>query len=59
MDRITTNQDPQTLPKDYEGYRYDFTPVQAKVRGVVQFCKRMGIEYFKKDVFQTFNISHC
>ena len=59
MNRTTTNQAPQTPPEDYEGPGHSFTPAQAKVRGAVQFCKRMGIEYFNEDVFQTVNFSHC
>ncbi len=58
MDRTTTNQAPQTPPEDREGHGHYFTPAQAKVRGAVQFCERMGIEYFKEDVFRTFNVSH-
>ena len=60
MNRTTINQAPQTPPReDHEGNGHYFTPAQAKVRGAVQFCERIGIEYFKKDVFQTFNVSHC
>ena len=58
MDRTTTNQDPQTPPEDREGLGHYFTPARAKVRGAVQFCKRMGIAYFKEDMFRTFNVSH-
>lgn len=58
MDRTTTNQAPQTPPEDREGHGHYFTPARAKVRGAVQFCERMGIEYFKEDVFRTFNVSH-
>ena len=58
MNRTTTNQAPQTPPEDREGHGHYFTPARAKVRGAVQFCERMGIEYFKGDVFRTFNVSH-
>lgn len=27
------------------------------MRGAVQFCDKMGIEYFKQDIFRTFNVS--
>ena len=30
---------------------YYFTPTQAKVKGTVQFCEKMGMQYFKQDVF--------
>lgn len=33
------------------------TPTKAKVQGAVEFCKRMGIPYYKNDVFRTFNVS--
>ncbi len=59
MDRTTVNQAPQTPPtEDREGNGHYFTPARAKVRGAVQFCERIGIEYFKEDVFRTFNVSH-
>ena len=58
MDRTTTNQAPQTPPEDREGHGYHFTPARARVRGAVQFCERMGIGYFKEDVFRTFDVSH-
>ena len=43
--------------KDYEGHEYYFTPTQAKVRDAVQFFERIGIDYVKKDIFSTFNVS--
>ena len=52
MDGTTINQAPQTSLKDRERHEYYFTPVWAKVRGVIQFCKHMGIEYFKKIYFK-------
>ena len=33
-----------------------FTPARVKVRGAVQFCDRMGIDYFKDDIFRTLNV---
>lgn len=52
MDRTTVNQAPQTPPtEDREGKGHYFTPALAKARGVVQFYERMGIEYFKEDIF--------
>lgn len=60
MNRITINLTLQTPDKeDHEDHRHYFTLVQVKVRGVVQFCKRMGIDYVKRDVFQNFNVSTC
>ena len=46
-------------PKDCEGHGHYFTPAQAKIRCAVQFYKHIGIKYFQKDVFQTFNIFYC
>lgn len=43
--------------KDCEDHKYYFTLAQVKVRDVVQFCEYMGINYDKRDVYQTFNIS--
>ncbi len=42
--------------KNCKDFKYYFDPVQAKVRGAIQFCKHMGIDYIKRDIFQTFNI---
>ena len=57
MKRTTISQAPQTPPEDREGHGHYFTPARAKVRGAVQFYERMGIEYVKRDVFRTFNVS--
>ena len=58
MKRKTINPAPQTPDsEDREGQGHYFTPARAKVRGAVQFCERMGIDYIKRDVFQTFNVS--
>ena len=43
--------------EDCKGHRHYLTIARAKIRGAVQFCERMGIDYVKKDVFQTFNVS--
>ena len=59
MDRTITNQAPQMSPEDRKGHGHYFISAQAKVRGAVRFCKRMGIEYFKDNIFQIFNIFHC
>lgn len=45
-------------PEDRENNEHYFTPAQAKVRDAIEFCKRLRILYFKKDIFQTFNILH-
>ena len=45
--------------EDCEGQRHYFTPIQAKVRGAIQFCERMSIDYIKRDVFRIFNVSIC
>lgn len=58
MNRITINLASQTLDnKDRESQGHYFIPIRAKVRGTVQFYERMGIDYIKRDVFRTFNIS--
>ena len=46
-----------TPDKDQENNSHYFTPTRAKVRGVAEFCDRMGIEHFKEDIFRTFNVS--
>lgn len=48
-----------TTPNDHrENNSHYFTPARAKVRGAVEFCDRMGIDYFKEDIFRTFNVSN-
>ena len=32
------------------------TPRKAKIQGAIEFCEKQGIEYFKNDVFRTFNV---
>lgn len=34
------------------------TPTKAKVQKTVEFCDRMSLPYFKKDVFRTFQVRH-
>ena len=36
--------------------RHYETPTKAKVQGAVEFCQKMGIPFFKADVFRTFNV---
>ena len=36
---------------------YHDTPTKAKVQGAIEFCERMGVPYYKNDVFRTFNVS--
>ena len=58
MNRTTINPALQTPDnEDRESQEHYFTFVQAKVRGAVQFYERMGIDYVKRHVFQTFNVS--
>ena len=45
-------------PNSSESRMHYPTPTKAKIQGAVEFCDRMGILYFKKDVFRTFNVSH-
>lgn len=35
------------------------TPIKSKIKGAVEFCDRMGISYFKEDVFRIFNVGHA
>ena len=32
------------------------TSTKAKVQGAVEFCQKIGIPFFKADVFRTFNV---
>lgn len=57
MNRTTTNRAPSTPDEDHEDNSQYFTLARAKVRGAVEFCDRMGIDYFKEDIFRTFNVS--
>ena len=59
MNHTTINRAPTTPNDDRENYSHYFTPVRTKVRGAVEFCNQMEIDYFKKDIFQTFNVSNC
>ena len=56
MNRTTTNRAPTTPDDHLEDDSHYFTPARAKVRGAVQFCDRMGIVYFKEDIFRLFNV---
>lgn len=40
-----------TANKKYEDNNYCFTPARAKVRGAVEVCNWMGINYFKEQKF--------
>ena len=40
-----------------ERQKHYTTPVKAKVQGAVEFCERMGISYYKEEVFRTFDVS--
>lgn len=52
IDKTIINQALQTLPtEDCKSNESYFTPLQAKIRGVVEFYKCMSIEYFKEDIF--------
>jgi hypothetical protein len=33
--------------------------LNQKSKGVVEFCDKRGISYFKQDIFRTFNVSHA
>ena len=53
MKRSTThNYDNNKLYDQFE------TPRKAKIQGAIEFYEKQGIEYFKNDVFRTFNISY-
>ena len=54
MDQQATT--PTLEPREPEAHYH--TPNKTAVRGAVEFCDRMGLPYFKKDVFRTFEVSH-
>ena len=56
MNRTTINYAPTTLDDYLKDDSHYFTSARAKVRTAVQFCNRMGIQYFKEDTFCIFNI---
>lgn len=58
MNCTTTNRGPTIPNNDCENNSHYFTPARAKVRSAVEFCDQIEIDYFKKDIFQTFNISN-
>lgn len=39
--------------------KHNVTPVKAKIREAVKFCEAMNISFFKKNVFDFFNVSHA
>lgn len=58
MDRSTLKRPAITPPLEIRlGESHYFTPIRAKVRGAVQFCEKMWIQYSKEDVFRTFDVS--
>ena len=52
MNRTTTNRAPSTPNENCENNSLYFTPARATARGDVEFCDRMGIDYFKEDIFE-------
>ena len=57
MDRSTLKHPAITPLENRLGESHYFTPTQAKVRRAVQFCEKMGMQYFKEDVFRIFDVS--
>lgn len=57
MNRSTLKR-PAAIPllENREGESHYITPTRAKIRGAVQFCEKMEIEYFKEDVFRAFDV---
>ena len=53
MKRSTTH-----IHDNYKPHKQFETPRKAKVQGAVEFFEKQGMEYFKNDVFRTFNVSH-
>lgn len=43
----------------HEARKHLPTPTKSKIKGAVEFCDRIGVPYFKEDVFRTFNVSHA
>ncbi len=56
MNRTTTTRAATTPSDHHEDDSHYFTPARAKVHGAFQFSERMEIDYFKKDIFRTFNV---
>lgn len=52
MDRITTNQAPQTSYEDYKGHKHYFTLARAKVRSTVEFCESWAWNILRKMCFK-------
>ena len=57
MDRRTKTRAPLTAPQNRQGSSHYFTPARARVRGAVKICDRKGMDYFKEDIFRTFNVT--
>ena len=57
MNCTTINCTPTTSNENRKDNSHYITPARAKFRGAVEFCDRMGIDYSKADIFQTFNVS--
>ena len=58
MDRSTLKRPAITTPLEIRlGESHYLTPTWAKVRGAVQFCEKMWMQYFKEDVFRKFDVS--
>lgn len=56
MNRSTLKRPAATPPlENREGDSIYFTLTRVKVRGAAQLCGRMGMHYFKEDVFRTFD----
>ena len=32
------------------------TPRKAKIQGIIEFCEKQNIKYFKNDIFRIFNV---
>ena len=44
------------LLENCKGESHYITPTKAKIQGIMQFCDKIEIEYFKEDVFQAFDV---
>ena len=42
----------------HDDKHYYQTPHKAKIQGATKFCDKQGIDYFKSDVFCTFNVTY-
>lgn len=58
MNRSTLKYLAATPPlKNRNGKSHYFAPTRAKVGDAIQFCEKMGIQYFKDDAFQRSGVS--